>query len=169
MTSPEAPSTGDTDAIAEAVAAAATRTGRTVAAAESLTGGAVSAALAKAPDSADWYAGAVVAYRSETKFRVLDVPEGPVVTAACAEQMARGVRRLLAADIGVALTGVGGPGDEEGEPPGTVFIALSTSSGETTHGYRFNGEPSEVVAQSLTESLRLLLDALSRPAPRSPR
>lgn len=156
----------DPDAVAAEIARLAGLAGGTVAAAESLTGGAVSAALAKAPEASTWYAGSVTAYLSETKFRVLGVPEGPVVTPDCARAMADGVRALLAADVAVALTGVGGPGDEEGHPCGTVFIATSAQDGADTHEYHFDGSPEEVVAASVAAALELLrarLAELTRP------
>src|SRR5690606_18504108 len=104
----------DAESVAAAIARLALERGVTVAATESLTGGALSAALAKAPDAGRWYAGSVTACLSETKFRVLGVPRGPVVTPECAAAMAAGARELMEADIAIALTGVGGPGDEEG-------------------------------------------------------
>ena len=50
----------------------------------------------------------------------LGVDPGPVVTALAARQMAGGVARLLGADVAISVTGVGGPDEEEGQPPGTV-------------------------------------------------
>jgi len=150
----------DPDGTAAEIARLALGRGATIAAAESLTGGAVSAALAKAPDAARWYAGSVTAYRGETKFRVLGVPEGPVVTAECARAMASGVRVLLAADIAVALTGVGGPGEEEGRPAGTVFVATSDADGDESREFRFDGGPAEVVGQAVEAALDLVLERL---------
>ena len=58
----------------------------------------------------------VVAYHAEVKSRILGVDPGPVVTAWAARQMARGVGRLLRADVAISVTGVGGPDEEEGQP-----------------------------------------------------
>src|SRR6478609_8040127 len=112
---------------AELIARTASARGITVATAESLTGGALAQALAAAPDAAGWFAGGVVAYTVATKTRVLGVPEGPVVNAPTARVMAEGVRELTGADIAVAVTGVGGPDAEEGQPAGTVFLAVVTA------------------------------------------
>src|SRR5680860_802093 len=54
--------------------------GEHLAIAESLTGGMVAQCFAAAPDSSDWFLGAVVAYQKRVKFQVLSVPEGPVIT-----------------------------------------------------------------------------------------
>ena len=115
----------DTQAVlAERVGELALGQGVTVAAAESLTGGMISTALAAAGRSSEWFLGSLVAYASEVKHDVLDVPPGPVVSATAASAMARGVRRLLKADVAVAVTGAGGPGGQDGRAPGTVFIAF---------------------------------------------
>ncbi|HWL01574.1 MAG TPA: CinA family protein [Microbacteriaceae bacterium] len=154
--------TTEAASLAETIARIAKDTERTIAVAESLTGGALSSTLASAPDAADWYAGGVIAYRKATKQRLLGVDEGPVVTADCAIQMARGVRELLAVDLSVALTGVGGPGQEEGQPPGTVFIAVGSQLGEQVHRHRFEGTPETVVTQTVEQALRHLRDELLR-------
>jgi nicotinamide-nucleotide amidase len=134
--------------------------GMTVAVAESLTGGALSGALAKAEDAGEWFAGGVVAYTHATKYRVLGVPEGPVVTPAAARAMAVGVLELTGADVAVAVTGVGGPGDEEGRPPGTVFICTATRAATHDFAHVFDGDPEEVVALTIEHALRHLSEAL---------
>src|SRR5688500_179645 len=96
----------------ELIAKLARATDTSIAVAESLTAGTISTRLGEGDDAAEWFRGAVVAYAAEVKFEVLGVAPGPVVTVSCARQMARGVRTLLRADIGLAITGVGGPGPE---------------------------------------------------------
>ena len=98
-----------TDERAVGIAEAAQRLGVTVGVAESLTGGLLTARLAEAPEASTWLRGGVVAYRAEVKYDVLGVDPGPVVTAWAARQMARGVARLLGADVGISVTGVGDP------------------------------------------------------------
>jgi nicotinamide-nucleotide amidase len=99
--------------------------GLTVAVAESLTGGLVASRMVAVPGSSDWFRGGVVAYASEVKRDVLGVPDGPVVSEAAAVAMADGVRRLLGADVGLSTTGVAGPTEQEGQPPGTVWLGLA--------------------------------------------
>lgn len=145
---------------AEHIAQSAMTRELTIAVAESLTGGAIAQALAKAPDAAEWFAGGVVAYSAQTKNRALGVPIGPVVTAPTARQMAEGVRELLATDVAVAVTGVGGPGHEEGRPPGTVYLAFVTADATRVMEFAFDGDPSSVVTQTVAAALRVLRDDL---------
>ncbi len=133
-----------------------------VAVAESVTGGKIAAQLAAGANSADWFCGGVVAYQSEVKFRVLGVDRGPVVTASAAKQMARGVRELHGADVAVAVTGAGGPDPQDGQPVGTVFIGLSTSSGDRVQEHHFDGEPERVVAATTVAALRMLAEGIRR-------
>jgi nicotinamide-nucleotide amidase len=129
----------------------------TVAVAESLTGGMVASALAEAPGASKWFRGAVVAYASDVKHELLGVPPGPVVSAPAAEAMASGVRRLLAADVAVALTGAGGPDGQDGQPPGTVFIGLSDGkNNQVEHRYFDESDPGRVCADATDEALGLL-------------
>ena len=83
------------------------------------------------PGASDWFRGSVVSYASDVKYNVLGVPDGPVVTAEAARAMADGARRVLGADIGLALTGVAGPDEQEGQVPGTVFVGLARPGVET--------------------------------------
>lgn len=135
----------------------------TIAVAESLTGGQLSSALAAAPDASDWFRGGLVAYAPEVKFDVLGVTPGPVVTAQCAEELATGIERLLAARVGVGVTGVGGPDPEEGRPAGTVFAAVSTQGRVVVREWHFDGEPEEVLEQTIDAIVRLVQAELSQP------
>jgi len=141
---------------AELIARTASARGLTIAVAESLTGGALAQALAVAPDAADWFAGGVVAYTLATKTRVLGVPQGPVVTAPTARRMAEGVRELTGADVAAAVTGVGGPGEEEGQPAGTVFLAIVTADSTRVTEFAFDGGPASVVEQTVAATLHAL-------------
>jgi nicotinamide-nucleotide amidase len=96
----------------------------TLAVAESLTGGLVGSRLTAVPGASDWFKGALVVYASEAKRSLLGVGDGPVVSERAAVEMATGVASTLAADIGLALTGVAGPTEQDGQPVGTVWIGL---------------------------------------------
>ncbi|MDA8374605.1 MAG: competence/damage-inducible protein A [Actinomycetota bacterium] len=98
--------------------------GLTLAVAESLTGGLVASRLVGVAGASGWFKGGVVSYASSVKFELLGVPEGEVISERAALAMAAGVRELLHADVGLAFTGVAGPGSQEGHGPGTVFVGI---------------------------------------------
>jgi nicotinamide-nucleotide amidase len=151
-----------TEETVERVADLAAEKGLSVAAAESLTSGLIAHRLGAGPNAADWFRGSVVAYQEPVKFEVLGVPEGPVVTAECAEDMARGVARLFAADVAVAATGVGGPDPSEGKPAGTVFVAVAVDGKVDTRQLDLDGDPGEILQDAATHAIELLLDALAK-------
>ena len=94
--------------------------------AESLTGGLVAARIVAVPGASEWFRGGIVAYASEVKADLLDVPPGPVVSEAAARRRwPTGVRRALGADVGLSTTGVAGPTEQEGQPPGTVWLGMA--------------------------------------------
>jgi nicotinamide-nucleotide amidase len=133
---------------------------KSVSVAESMTSGLIATRLGAAEGAGEWFRGGVVAYASEVKFKVLGVDPGPVISARCAQQMARGVRELTGADYAVAVTGVGGPGEAEGNPPGTAFIAVSSERADRTHRYHFPGDTTEVLQATTEHALSLLLAEL---------
>jgi nicotinamide-nucleotide amidase len=130
--------------------------GLTLALAESVTGGLVSARLTAVPGCSDVMRGCVVSYASEVKFDVLGVPEGPVVTEEAAAAMAHGARRALGADVGLALTGVAGPGEQEGRPAGTLCIGLAVGERSVTTTLRLPGQREQMRQFSVISSLDLL-------------
>ncbi|NUU07956.1 CinA family protein [Leifsonia sp. C5G2] len=142
--------------LGERIADLAASAGMTVAVAESLTSGAIASALGASPQAGDWFAGGVVAYSEHVKFDVLGVTPGPVITARCAEQMAAGAGRLLSADVVAAVTGAGGPGDQEGRPEGTVFLAHGRPGALTVDEHHFDGDPGEVVHATVDAALAAL-------------
>ncbi|MDV3219902.1 CinA family protein [Intrasporangium sp.] len=158
--------TSQAERASAAIARAAMRDARTIAVAESLTGGKVSCHLGAAPHSSEWFQGCLVAYASDVKHRVLGVPDGPVVSEVAAAAMAVGVAGLLDADLAVAVTGVGGPDPQDGEPPGTVWFGLSSHGEVTTDLQRWDGEPEDILDRTTVHALTLLERALERRAAR---
>jgi len=121
----------DDEAIEDAVARALAVGGLTLGLAESLTGGLAASRLVNVPGASGWFRGSVVSYASEVKFDVLGVPEGPVVSEAAAKAMADGARRVLGADVGLSVTGVAGPTEQDGQSVGTVFVGLARRGHDT--------------------------------------
>jgi nicotinamide-nucleotide amidase len=151
---------GSQEQDADLVGAALKRGGRTLAVAESLTGGLLAGAFARASGSSEWFRGGVVAYSSTVKHDLLDVPEGPVVSKEAAEAMAAGAGRLLKADIALAVTGVGGPDSQDGEPPGTVWAATWPARLGGAVLLRLSGSPESICAQVCEQTVRMLRERL---------
>jgi nicotinamide-nucleotide amidase len=114
----------DDESMEVAVAAQLIARGLTLGVAESLTGGLIASRLVNVAGASAWFRGGVVAYHEQVKFDVLGVPVGPVVTEAAAAAMAEGVCRATGAAVGLGITGVAGPDDQEGVAPGSVFVGL---------------------------------------------
>lgn len=114
----------DDDTMESAVGALLEDAGLTLGLAESMTGGLVASRLVNVEGSSAWFRGGVVAYDSEVKFDLLHVRRGPVVSAEAAAEMAEGAAKVLGADVGLSVTGVAGPAEQEGRPVGTVFLGV---------------------------------------------
>lgn len=148
--------------------------GETVAVAESLTGGLVAAEITSVPGASKVFRGSVTAYATELKHRLLGVDatllaERGAVDPQVAAQMAAGVRKALEADWGIATTGVAGPDPQDGQPVGTVFVAVdgplapetgATRGGKTT-ALRLNGGRAEIRRESVRSVLALLLEQIA--------
>lgn len=133
-----------------------------IAVAESLTGGQLAAAFTAGDRSEEWFRGGIVAYQPGVKWQVLGAPVGPVVTGDTATAMALSALTLFEADLAVGVTGVGGPGPTEGKPAGTVFIAIAVRDyGCTVTKHLFDGEPVEVMHQTILHSVTKLNSAIN--------
>ena len=148
--------------------------GETLAVAESLTGGLVAADLTSVPGASKAFRGSVTAYATELKQELLGVDasllaRSGAVDPQVAAQMAAGVRTALGADWGLATTGVAGPEPQDGQPVGTVFVAVSAPSGRDSdsagggkvEALRLNGDRAEIRMESVRSVLALLLKELA--------
>lgn len=128
--------------------------GYTIGTAESMTGGMVSAALTTLPGSSAVVRGGLVAYQTELKERLLGVTDvTSVVSLEVAEQMARGGRELLGADVVVSVTGSAGPEPLE-KPPGTMVVAVSTPDHTQARELRMVGDRERVRTYAVTAALQ---------------
>jgi len=98
--------------------------GLTLGLAESVTGGLVAGRLTNVAGSSEVVRGSIVSYASEVKFDVLGVTPDEVVNERAAIEMAVGAKRVLGSDVGLALTGVAGPTEQDGMKPGTLCIGI---------------------------------------------
>ena len=109
----------------------------TIACAESCTGGLIAKRITDISGASEVFGYGCVTYWNEAKMGLLGVSSETIqqyteVSEQCALEMARGVRKLAGADIGISTTGYAGPtGGTEENPVGTVFIGLSWAGGET--------------------------------------
>jgi nicotinamide-nucleotide amidase len=150
----------------EALAQVLRRRGETMAVAESLTGGRIAAELSEQPGSSDFFAGSLVVYTVAAKAAVASVPEtlltshGPV-SEEVAGALASGAAARFEAALGLGATGVAGPAEHGGKPPGTICVGAAYGSGVTTRTVRGYGSRDNVIAMAVTAALDLGRRALA--------
>jgi nicotinamide-nucleotide amidase len=142
----------------------------TLAVAESCTGGLIGHRLTEVPGASEYFLGGVVSYSNDAKCDLLRVPAAVLarhgaVSPETARDMARGVREVFHAAIGLAVTGIAGPsGGSLEKPVGTVYIGLATDTGEDVWHYQFHGNRAEIktlTAETALDRLRRELKKLS--------
>ena len=124
--------------------------------AESVTGGLVAGRITNVAGASEVFVGSVVSYASEVKFDLLGVDRGPVVGEHAAAQMAEGARRVLHADVGLALTGVAGPDEQDGMPVGTLCVGLALPARTVTRTFAMPGLRDQMRQMSVITALDLL-------------
>ena len=140
------------------------RQGLTLAVAESCTGGGLAARLTERPGSSRWFLGGVIAYSNSAKQDLLGVDNRLLerhgaVSAEVAAAMARGVRRRLGSDLGVAITGIAGPdADGSDKPVGLTFVSVASAGEDHCRRFDFSGDRQANREQAAEAALRLLLD-----------
>lgn len=150
----------DDETMEDAVASRLLNRELTLAVAESVTGGLIASRLVNVVGASMWFRGGVVSYASDVKFDVLGVPRGPVVSATAAEAMAAGVRTLLGSDVGLSVTGVAGPEEQDGQPAGTVFVGIAIGERVDHVALHLPGDRPRVRAYSAISALDALRRAL---------
>jgi nicotinamide-nucleotide amidase len=144
------------------------RRNETVAVAESLTGGLLAAALTSTPGASLSFRGGLVVYATDLKSRLAGVEETLLaahgaVHPAVAAQLARGVRDRLGATWGIGVTGVAGPEPQNGQPVGTVFIAVAGIGAEAVAQHNFHCDRNTIRLQTVELAVRLLADLAGQP------
>jgi nicotinamide-nucleotide amidase len=127
-----------------------------LAVAESLTGGLVGSRLTSGAGASDWFRGGVVSYATGVKRELLGVGDAPVVSEETAIEMAAGVAELLGAEVGLSLTGVAGPAEQDGQPVGTVWVGLSVVGSPEARLLRLAGDRDQIRQIATVSALDLL-------------
>jgi nicotinamide-nucleotide amidase len=135
--------------------------------AESLTGGLVCATLVDVPGASAVLRGGVLAYATDLKAALLDVDADLLASRGAVDPdvalaMARGVRVRLGADVGLATTGVAGPGAQDGHPAGTVHVAVAAPGGSQVRSLLLDGDRATVRARTVEAVLALGLQVVGR-------
>ena len=131
---------------------------------ESATGGAIADAITDSEGSTEYFKGSIVTYATQAKVD-MGVPgevvyQHGVISRETAEAMARAARERLDADIGVSVTGIAGSSEMEGQPPGTMHIALSHADEVRYHHHAYYQGRTAAKNRAVLEALSLLRDYL---------
>ena len=145
----------------------------TIAVAESCTGGLLGARLTAVPGSSDVVRGGIIAYHNDVKRDLLGVDDAVLkehgaVSEPVVRQMASGARRAASSAIGLAITGVAGPGGgSEEKPVGTVWIAADIEGQIESRQLKLWGDRDEIRQRSAQWTMEMLRHGLlgSRPSP----
>jgi nicotinamide-nucleotide amidase len=146
----------------EVVGALLQERGLTLAAAESCTGGLLTARLTERPGSSAYVDRSWVTYSNRAKVEDLGIDPALIdrhgaVSEEVARAMAAAARARASVDIGVAITGIAGPGGGTADKPvGLVFIALSGAAGERVRRVHFPSDRDRVRFQSTQSALEMI-------------
>ncbi len=137
-----------------------------LAVAESCTGGLLGQRLTDVPGSSAYFSGGVIAYSNTVKAGILGVPKKVLdrdgaVSEASAKAMALGVRTAAGADVGIAITGIAGPGGgTRNKPVGLVHIAISTPERSKAVKLMIPGSRDQVRSRAASAAIALALRLL---------
>lgn len=134
--------------------------------AESCTGGLISHRITNIPGSSDYFDRGVVVYSNTSKTQLLGVPKLIIesfgaVSNETAKAMAEGIKKMSGSDLGLAVTGIAGPGGASpSKPVGLVYISLASRKPTVVREFRFMGERGDIKEQASEEALKMVLGFL---------
>lgn len=139
---------------------------KNIAVAESCTGGLLSSLLTQISGSSQYFILGIVAYSNDAKIKILKISPSVIAKkgAVCeeiAKLMARSIRLLAKANLGIGITGIAGPrGGSKEKPVGTVFIAIDTKNNKICKRFHFRGNRLNIRKLSTIKAMELLKKGL---------
>ena len=139
----------------------------TISVCESCTGGILGSVITSIPGSSRYFVGDIIAYSDRIKAKVVGVKTTTLkrfgaVSVEVAQEMARGVKKKMASDVGVAITGIAGPGGGTAQKPvGLVYIAVAAKKRATVRRFLFRGGRQMIRKAAVNTALILLRKTLS--------
>jgi PncC family amidohydrolase len=136
--------------------------------AESCTGGLIASMITDVPGSSDYFLASLVTYDDRAKVSLLGVSETTLkehgaVSEQAAREMAAGARKATGADVGLAVTGIAGPGGATPtKPVGLVHFALDVQGNVTADKVIFPGGRTAIKKAAAEHALRMVLSRLDR-------
>ncbi|HHW99198.1 MAG TPA: nicotinamide-nucleotide amidohydrolase family protein, partial [Firmicutes bacterium] len=151
----------DQDTLASVLGQLLRKRGYKLALAESCTGGLLGSMITDVPGSSDYFAAGYITYSNDAKQNLLGVPEQVIaeqgaVSAACAQAMATGARRVSGAEVAIAITGIAGPtGGTPEKPVGTVYVTIIAPEGQLVEKLSLRGERAAIRTRAAKTALNL--------------
>lgn len=136
------------------------RNGQSLSVAESLTGGLLASAFIDIPGASDVFLGGVVAYTAQAKGEVLKVDEEAlshgVVSKEVAIAMAQGACELFGSDYALSTTGIAGPGPQEGQEAGTIWLGCASKDSSGAILVKLVGDRNQIRAAAVNAALEMI-------------
>ncbi|MFC1708517.1 CinA family protein [Candidatus Omnitrophota bacterium] len=142
---------------------------KTIAVAESCTGGLISNSLTNINGSSKYFKLGLVLYSNSAKSKLLkinkkDISRFGVVSEKVAALMAKKVKTLAGAHIGLATTGfAGSKGGNKNNPIGTVYVALAYKNSAIVKRWNFSGKRTQIKNKAKNKALSLIKQCLVNP------
>ncbi len=142
--------------------------GLTLSTAESCTGGGIAAALTEVPGSSEWFVGGFVTYSNEWKMKQLDVSaetlrQHGAVSSQTVGEMLEGLLENGGAALGIAVSGIAGPGGGTPEKPvGTVYIGVAGRDWKRVERWQFDGDRADVRRATIETALKMMLEEVEK-------
>jgi len=134
----------------------------TLATAESCTGGLLGDLITNIPGSSEYYKGGLIAYDNEIKIDILKIKRETMniygaVSSEVASEMAENIRDMMQVDIGIAITGIAGPGGGDSKKPvGLTYISLCSTDLPKTKEFIWHDNRRENKENSAVQALKIL-------------